>query len=233
MSGPSELRRAAAAADEETVGPKVDNNRAFGPLSGQERRRLGRLAGILMIVGALVSLPARLVLEPTPEAYEHLIGLGSALSGVALLLAPWERISANWLHVGMIVATLEIASAVAVFSDDYAFFLVLVAMFVAYVIRDRTVLLAYALFLVLALLAPLAYADADLTEQAHHILVALPVLVIAAAIVRYLRDTLERRERQYRGFANEAVSLAERIRGANGGKHADEDLAVRLDRLSS
>lgn len=221
------------AADGSVVGEAGQDDRAFGSLTGDERVRLGRLAGVLMVVGAVVSFPAGLVMEPAPAAHEHLLGLASILFGVVVLLAPWERISANWLHVALVVATAEIAAGVAIFSDDYAFFYVLVAMYVTFVVRGRTVLLAYALFLALALLAPLTYADEDLNEQVHHILVTLPVLVIAAVIVRYLRDTLERRERQYRGFAHEAVSLAERIRGANGGEDDDVDLAARIDRLSS
>ncbi len=186
---------------------------AFGTPSPSELCRLGRLAGVLMIVGSLTAVPAGLVVEPAPKAYEHLIGLGSALIGVAALLAPWERISANWLHLVLIVSTLEIAAGVAVLSDDYAFFYVLVAMFAAFVIRDRAFLVAYMLVFTLALVAPLLYADESVKEQAHHILITFPVFVIAAAIVRYLRDTLERRERDYLGFAFEAVSLAERIRG--------------------
>lgn len=186
-----------------------------------------------MIVGGLMSLPAGLMLEPAPEPYEHLVGPGSAGLGVALFLTPWERISSAWLHVAMIAGTLEIAVGVEVLSHAYVFFYVVVAMFAAYVIRDRTVMLAYALLITLALLAPLAYADEDLNAQAHQILVTVPVLVIAAMIVRYLRDTLERRELQYRGFAYEAVSLAERIRGWNGEPSVEDDLAARLGRLTS
>ena len=194
---------------------------------------MGRFAGVLMIVGGFTSLPAGLVLEPAPEPYEHLVGLVSAALGVAVFLTPWERISSAWLHVAIIAGALEIAAGVAVLSHDYAFFYVVVAMFAAYVIRDRTVMLAYALLITLALLAPLAYANEDQNAQAHQILVTLPVLVIAATIVRYLRDTLERRELQYRDFAYEAVSLAERIRGWNGPSPAEDDLAARLGKLSS
>ncbi len=208
---------------------------AFGRLTSAERRRLGRLTGLLMIVGALTSIPAGLVLEPAPEPYEHLIGLGSALLGLAALVAPWERMSNTWLHAGLIIGTIEVAVGVAVFSDDYAFFYVLVAMLAAYVIREPAALVAYGVFLGLALLAPLAYSDETLKEQAHHILVTLPVLVIAAVIVRYLRDTLEERERRFRGFAVEAVSLAERIRGPapNGGNGSAGDLRSRLGALAS
>ncbi len=50
-------------------------------------------------------------------------------------------------------------------------------------------------------------------------LVTLHVLLISATAVRYLRDTLEEREWQYRRFALEAVNLSERIRG---GGHPDK-----------
>jgi hypothetical protein len=210
-----------------------DKAGAFGPLAPAERRRLGRFAGFLMVVGSLMSLPAGFVLEPQPEPYEHAIGLGSAVVGVAFLLAPWERMSSAWLHVAIVFTTVEIAFGVAINSDDYAFFYVLVAMYAAYVIRDRTALVAYMLFLTLALLAPLVYANDDLKEQAHHILVTLPVFLIAAVIVRYLRDTLEERQRQYRGFAVEAVTLAERIRGNSGPVVGSNDLEARLGRLAA
>src|SRR5688500_15023343 len=233
MTSRPDLQRPATRADEVTVGLVGESAHAFGSLSGEERLRLGRLAGVLMIIGAVVAFPAGLVLEPAPALHDHLLGVASILAGVAVFLAPWQRISANWLHLALAVATCEIAAGVAIFSDDYAFFYVIIAMFVAFAVRDRTVLLAYTLFLLLALLLPLMYADEDANAQAHHILVTLPVLVISAGIVRFLRDSLERRERQYRGFAHEAVSLAERIRGGHDAGDPDEDLAARIGRLST
>jgi hypothetical protein len=208
----------------------VQSRDAFGALQGEELERLGRFGGILLVVGALVSLPAGLVLEPAPPAGDHLIGLATLVTGIAALLAPWQRMSANWLHLGLIVATIEIAAAVAALSDDFAFFYVLVAMYAAYAIRDARALAGYALLLTVALLAPLIYADGDRNEQVHHILVTLPVLVIAGLIVRVLRDTLERREREYRSLAVEAVALAERIRGRPAPAD-DGDLDARLGRL--
>jgi hypothetical protein len=209
--------------------PIVHGTTPFGPLDDAERQRLGRLAGVLLMVGAIATIPAALVLEPAPPWTDHLIGLGSLLTGVAAYFAPWGRLSSQWLHVPMIVAPVEIAIGIEVVSYDYAFYFVLVAMYAAYVVRDRTVLLAYMLFFTLALLAPLAYAD-DLDMQAHHILVTFPVMLIAAAIVRYLRDSLEQRERQFRDFAAEAVRLAERIRGPIRGEDRLDELARELDR---
>jgi hypothetical protein len=104
-------------------------------------------------------------------------------------------------------------------------------MYAAYVIRDRTVLIAYMAFFAAALLAPLVYSNDDPSDQVHHILLVVPVFAIAVFIVRYLRDTLELREREYRHFAFEAVSLAERIRGRPDGG-LEGDLEERLGRLA-
>jgi uncharacterized membrane protein HdeD (DUF308 family) len=211
----------------------VKAGRAFGPIDSDELQRLGRFAGVLLVVGALVSFPAGLVLESVPAATDHLIGVAALTTGLIALCAPWQRMSPNWLHFGAAAATIEIAAGVAVFSDDYAFFYVLVAMFAAYAIRDRDVLIVYMAVLTVALLSPLVYEDEELKEQAHHILVTFPVMLIAAAIVRYLRDTLEQRENQFRRFAFEAVSLAERIRGLPPeARVTDKDLAARLGRLA-
>jgi signal transduction histidine kinase len=203
---------------------------AFGSLEDSERRRLGRFGGVLLVLGAAMSIPARLALDPPPEWGEHLIAASAAAAGLLAYFAPWERLADAWLHLAMIVATVEIAIGVGVLSDDYAFYYVLVAMYAAYVVRDRTVLLLYILLFTVALAAPVAYSERDATEEARHILITMPVLVIAAAIVRYLRDTLERREEQYRNFANEAVALAARIRGPGGGEDRLDELARELDR---
>jgi hypothetical protein len=183
-----------------------------------------------LVVGALAAFPAGLVLEPAPDAVDHLVGLSVLVTGLAAFFAPWERLSPGWLHVLLVLAVLEIAVGTAVFSDDFAFYYVVVGMYAAYVIRDPAIFAAYILFFLLALAAPFAYADEDLKEQVHHILVTAPVFIIAVVIVRYLRDTLERRQHDYRRFASEAVSLAERIRGRPDGG-PDGDLEERLGRL--
>ena len=60
-------------------------------------------------------------------------------------------------------------------------------------------------------------------------------MIISAAVVRYLRDALAQRELQYRRFAVEAVTLAERIRGAPAPSQAatSENVEERLAELAS
>lgn len=207
---------------------------AFGDLSPAERRRLANVGALLFVVGSATSIPAGLLLDPPPRLYEHVVGLIGITLGLMYLRLPWERMSDNWLHVIPIVGVAEVIAGVAIFSEDYSFFLVLGAMYVAFTVRDNRVLAGYAAYFIAALVAPLTYWDGDRSDLAHTLLVTLPVLIIGAFAVRYFRDTLEKRERQYRVFANEAIALAERIRGGHptepGFTH--EDFERRLGELS-
>lgn len=182
-------------------------------MDATERRRLGRTGGALLIVGSLAALPAAFVLEPAPETVEHLVALSGVLVGIGIWLIPWERASARALYLIPLIGTAEVMVGTAVFSDDFAFYQVLIGVYTAYVVRDRTHFLAFMTFFTLATASPLLYLDDNTNDLLHHILVTLPVLLISAAVVRYLRVVLELRERQYRHFALEAVNLAERIRG--------------------
>lgn len=207
---------------------------AFGDLAPAERRRLARFGALLFIVGSATSVPAGLLLDPAPAFREHIVSVIGITLGVLFIFLPWERMSDNWLHAIPLIGGIEVIAGVAIFSNDYAFFYVLGAIYVAYVVRDSRVLIGYLAFYVLALLSPLLYPEESVREQAHHILVTLPVLVMAAVIVRYLRDTLEARESEYRVFASEAISLAERIRGGHPSEVGltQEDLRKRLGELS-
>jgi hypothetical protein len=221
-----------ASAGTTTAGRPVS---AFGPISPQESRRLGRLGGALFLSGAAFSFPAGFMLDPVPPAEAHLLGISGVVLGVVAMFLRWDKISPRWLHVLLIAGVIEVALAVAVFSDDFAFYYVTVAAFAAYAVRDRRVLAAYLGMLTLALLAPLVYDHENFRAQAHHILVTLPVLMIIGALVLYLRVVLERREQSYRAFALEAVSLAIRIRGRRrrtAGKDADE-LELMLDEIAA
>jgi hypothetical protein len=184
-----------------------------------------------LIVGALAAFPAGLVLEPPPDPAEYLPVVAALLTGIVTFFLPWHRLSPAWIHVVLVLASIEIAVATAVLSDDFAFYYVVIGTYVAFVIRDQRVFAAYiAMLFALALFAPFLQPDEERSEQVHHILVTAPVFIIAVAIVRYLHNTLDRRQDDYRRFAFEAVTLAERIRGrAEGGE--DADLEERLDRL--
>lgn len=154
------------------------------------------------------------------------------LSGAAMLLAPWERMSPRWLHAIIAGGLIEVALGVLIFSDDYAFDFVIVGIYAAYVLRSQRAEIAYAVaFLILGIVS-LGLDSNDFDSRLHHMLVLIPVLTIAAGMVRYLRDTLERSQAEYRGFAAEAVHLAVRIRGTTRPQDGDA-VDRRLEELEA
>ncbi len=203
-------------------------------LSAADRKRLGQLGGALMIIGSLAAVPAALFLEPAPDPVEYLGALAGVALGAILLVVRWEGVPDRALYVVPVIATVYVTLAAVVFSDDFGFYQVLIGVYTAYAVKPRADFLALMALFTLATLAPLLFVDESFSEQAHHILVILPVLFISAAVVRYLRGALTRREREYRHFALEAVGLAERIRGG-GPAAADEheDVDRRLEELAS
>ena len=193
--------------------PRGELTATIDEMEPSERKRLGRLGGLLFIVGSIAAAPAASFLEPAPDAAEYLLAFAGVVMGALIMIAPWERLPERLLYGISILATGWVVLGVSLYSDDFAFYQVLIAVYTAYVVRDRTDFLWLMAFFTAATLAPLAYTDESFDELAHHILVTLPVMIVSAAVVRYLRNELATREFQYRRFAVEAVTLAERIRG--------------------
>jgi hypothetical protein len=178
---------------------------------GDDSVRLVRIAGILLLTGSVFSIPGGVVIEPAPPLTDYWVSLTGATIAAGLLLAPSAWITGPWVHFSLLVGVVLIAVAVGVFSDDYAFFYVITAIYGAFALRRKAEVLAYVVLLTLALLAPLVYDD-RIKEQLHHIFVVLPVLLISALFVVYLRESLERNARNYAELAGEADALASRIR---------------------
>jgi hypothetical protein len=195
---------------------------------------LVRLAGALMLTGSLFALPGALALEPLPAAREHLIAAAGAALALFFLVAPARLITRAWVYMAIGGGLVLIALAVRVLSHDIAFYYVVTTIFAALALKTRRELAVFVVAVTAALLAPLVYGD-NPREQLHHILVTLPVLLISLFLVRYLRETLEARERTYREFAAEAVELAQRIqRGSTGARDTnDADDERRLDELAA
>jgi hypothetical protein len=177
--------------------------------------RLVRVAGVLLLTGSLFSVPSGAVLEPPPLLTDHLVSAAGVLIAAGLLLSPRRWITRGWIYASLVVGVVLIAFAVGLFSDDYAFFYVITAVYGALVLRRKAEVVAYVALITVALLAPLAYDD-QVKEQLHHILVVLPVLLISSLFVVYLRESLERNMRNYAQLAGEADELASRIRRSVG-----------------
>jgi diguanylate cyclase (GGDEF)-like protein len=167
----------------------------WGENDAASRRAIGRIAGILFSAGGLATVPAyRLMENPTPPAAANLLPFLAFVSGIACLLVPWDRLRPAWFHLVPALGTLEVAFSAWVLrshGDVVAWFYVFVVVFAALAFCERWSVAAHVLFASLALAAPVLYMPDDARANLVRILVALPTLVVAAAVVTFLRERLE------------------------------------------
>jgi diguanylate cyclase (GGDEF)-like protein len=165
------------------------------PASRAAHRLLcGRLAGLLFLAGSLAGIPVNQLFDPADPVRMHVIsGVGIA-SGLLCLLLPWDRIAARWLHAVPVVASLEVALTMWGISDHahaYLWFLVFVVVFVAFAFDDRRVVAAHIALPLVVAGYPILLANPD--ERAGvlaEVLLAVPILFVAAGVVVHLRERL-------------------------------------------
>ncbi len=197
--------------------------------SAQDRRRYGRLAGYLFAFGSLSTLPASLLLEPRPPGEVYLMTIVAVLSGLACLRIPWERVPPRWMAWIPAIGTLEIAIVCGLVDPAYSLLYFVVIVYAALALPTRVELALQLAIAGLALVAPVIYDPDSGREHVRIALLELPVLVIVAGAVRYLKELLEVREAADREFASEAIELAQRIRGPIPGEDRLDELARELE----
>jgi hypothetical protein len=200
-----------------------------------EARRLGRLGAILFGFGALFSIPSSLMLEPPPSPGIWALIAVALCSALACYAVPWERLGRDWLNLVAIVATFEVAVAMALADPSYGAYCLFVAIFVAYVIRNRRALLGHLALITIALLAPIFYEPGSATETARVALLLVPGIALAAVTVAYLRERFEETQRMYEAFAEEAFDLIIRIKGKPliRGKRLEEAIGPVAERTGN
>ena len=173
----------------ETTQPAFWENDAAG------RRAIGRIAGILFSAGGLATVPAyRLMENPTPPAAVNLLPLLAFLSGILCFAVPWDRLRPAWFHLVPAAGTAEVAFSVwalGVHGDVVSFFYVFVVVFAALAFRDRLSVAGHVVLASVALAAPMLYMPESARDNLVRTMVALPTLVVAAAVVVFLRERLE------------------------------------------
>ena len=194
-----------------------------------ERLLIGRLAGLLFLVGSLGSIPVNQLFEPAVDARAHLItGLGVA-SGLLCFVLPWDRIAEGWFHALPPIASVEVAITmwgVAPHGNAYMWFLVFIVVFAGYAFSSRRAVAAHVLVASAMLAVPVATSTGGQLENViAESLVALPILLVAAGVVVHLRERLT--------AAVEAVGEEARIdalTGVGNYRLLDERLRYELTR---
>lgn len=195
------------------------------------RRSYGRLAGILFLATAALSVPAAIVLDPDAPPASYLLTLVVAGAGVLCLRAPWERLDDAWLHVVTASGTVAVTASLIVFSVTYRVLYFVVLAYAAYVFESRRAIAAHALLASAGLLLGLAVAGQG-TATLKDGIVFVPALLLVTAMIAYLNEQLAASRDTYRRFAAETIDLALRIRTSavsvlrdRDAQRADEELA--------
>ncbi|HEV2812603.1 MAG TPA: hypothetical protein VGW10_05060, partial [Solirubrobacteraceae bacterium] len=147
-------------------------------MRASERLLIGRLAGLLFLVGSLGSIPVNQLFEPAVDPRAHMItGLGVA-SGLLCFVLPWDRIAAKWFHVLPPLAAVEVAITmwgVAPHGNAYMWFLVFIVVFAGYAFESRKAVAIHVGCATAKLSVPLLTAEqGNLDNVLAESLVALP-----------------------------------------------------------
>ncbi|HEX2084368.1 MAG TPA: GGDEF domain-containing protein [Solirubrobacteraceae bacterium] len=194
-----------------------------------ERLLIGRLAGLLFLVGSLGSIPVNQLFEPAVDARAHMVtGLGVA-SGLLCFVLPWDRLTERWFHALPPIASVEVAITmwgVAPHGHAYMWFLVFIVVFAGYAFESRKAVALHVLVASSMLAVPIVTTTAEeLVNVVAESLVALPILVVAAGVVVHLRERLT--------AAIEAVGAEARLdplTGVGNYRLLDERLRYELTR---
>jgi hypothetical protein len=172
-------------------------------------RRYGRVNAFLFAFGSLSAIPGAIIVDADPLVYV-VIAAGVAV-GAGCLLVPWERFGRRVFFIPLVLGIIEVVLGMRLADLDVAFYFIFVAVLVGYTAIHRADLVVGVGLILASLFAPFIW-GADSDEVVHHAAFAIPAIVIAVGMVRYLAATLEGKERTYERFAAETLTLAERIR---------------------
>ncbi|HEV2062260.1 MAG TPA: GGDEF domain-containing protein [Solirubrobacteraceae bacterium] len=198
-------------------------------IRANERLLIGRLAGLLFLVGSMGSIPVNQLFEPAVDPRAHYVTVLGILSGLLCFVMPWDRIAERWFHVLPPLAAVEVAITmwgVAPHGNAYMWFLVFIVVFAGYAFESRRAVAAHVAVAAATLAVPiLTTTSKDLDNVVAETLVALPILLVTAGVVVHLRERLT--------AAIEAVGAEARIdalTGAGNYRLLDERLRYELTR---
>jgi diguanylate cyclase (GGDEF)-like protein len=164
------------------------------------QRRYWRLAALLFIGGGLGAAPSDALHQPAHEPTIYLLPLLALVSGAVCWLIA-ERAPLRWLHLMAVVATVEIAITVWLADDIFAIYYVFIAIYAAYVFRERRAIALHVGIASAAVLAPMLYEPETARTTLVLGFVLIPTVLITGATVAYLRERLEASERRFRELA--------------------------------
>ena len=198
-------------------------------------RAAWRLAGLLFVAGSVTTIPGTFLLDDPIEPWKYAFTAFGVLTGLVCLAIPWQRVDERWLAVVPVVATIEVAGAVALTHFVFTYLFFFVAIYVALVFPTPRQMAPFLVLICIALMAPLAYDDAPIRETLLWPLVVAPAIILTALVVAKLTSGLEASRDAYRRLSSEDAltgvgnyrSMMERLRHETA-RHARRDREFAL-----
>jgi diguanylate cyclase (GGDEF)-like protein len=160
----------------------------------QNRRTLGRLAGVLFVMGGVLALPADLAMGAPSVPATVLLTLMGVVTGLICWRVPWETLPAGWLQVAAALATIEVTVSTVVDGRDGSvlnFFYVLVATAIAYAFRDRRIIAAQMALMAVAMALPPLLVPHQPPAAVSRMLMAVTMTIAVTGVIVYMRERLE------------------------------------------
>jgi diguanylate cyclase (GGDEF)-like protein len=212
----------------------VTGQHSSAAAEADRRLLLGRIAGVLFLAGSLTSLPANQMLsDPRPAGWIHLINACGILVGLACLAIPWRRLRDAHLHaLPFVASTLVSATLVAmkVHAGVFVPFYMLAAVCTGYFFRDRLVIAFHLAVLVAMFGAASAVNAPHDADWLVRVLVASPSILVAAGVVAWLREGVERTQAELHELAEgkRLESLTDPLTGLGNRRKLMQDLEARF-----
>ena len=182
------------------------------------------LAGGLFIGGGIGAIAPDALHQPQHPATIYLLPFLAVISGLACW-AVASRAPFPWLHLMLVIATIEVALTVAFADRLFAAYYTFVAIFAAYVFSNRRAIAAHVGLACLVAFLPIAYNFDDAREELITALILVPSLILAAGAVAFLRERLETSERNYR-----ELSELDPLTGVGNYRKLAQELELELQR---
>lgn len=171
-----------------------------GVARSEETRQNWRLAAILFAGGGLGAVLPDALHDPPHPLTIFLLPLLALVSGAACWWLA-GRLSHPWLHLVAVIATLEIALTVSLADQGFVTYYTFIAIFSAYVFRDRRWIAVHIGFAAILSFAPLLFSDETTRQGLLRGLVLVPTLIMAGVAVAFLRERLAASEDRYRDLS--------------------------------
>ncbi|MDP9377417.1 MAG: GGDEF domain-containing protein [Actinomycetota bacterium] len=176
------------------------------PRDPRQRLRSGQLGGLLLLAGAVVSVPTGVVFAD--EGLTQLLStplLAALVAGVVCLLTPWQRLGEKWLHLLPLTAAAILLAAIvgggerggAVYSPLYF----TLGAYVAYAFHSRWAVGAHLAVICGCSAAPLLYAGAALGESVAQTLLRTFALATTTALMAMVRERMQAGQEALRELA--------------------------------